>query len=103
MQVEAIYNRGTLEFVHPMTLKHDHLRLVVEVPDDEIVTHSTNPLNLAPDVLAKAKAMLEKYAAILNAPLPRDDELSELSSEYQERLEAIAIRAQIRQEQGRPV
>lgn len=37
MQVEAIYNQGRLEFVHPIKLKHDHLRLVVVVPDDEIL------------------------------------------------------------------
>ena len=103
MQVEAIYNRGTLEFVHPMTLKHDRIRLVVEVPDDEIATLTATPYNLAPDVLAQANTMLEKFAAILNAPLPPDDELPELSAEYQERLEAIDLRAQIRQEQGRPV
>jgi hypothetical protein len=47
--------------------------------------------------------MLQQYKAILNAPLPPDADLPELSAEYQERLEAIDLRAQIRKEQGRPV
>lgn len=25
MQVEAIYNQGTIQFVHPLRLKHDHM------------------------------------------------------------------------------
>ena len=41
MQVEAIYNQGRLEFVQPIKLKHDRLRLVVMVPDDEIDTPPT--------------------------------------------------------------
>lgn len=55
MQVEAIYNRGRLEFVHPLKLKHDHLLLVVEVPDEE----------LALEVGAGATTMLERVNAIL--------------------------------------
>ena len=102
MQVEAIYNQGRLEFVHPIKLKHDHLRLVVEVPDGEIDANP-NPYNLSPEVLARAQATLESYQAILKAPFPADADLPELSAEYQERLEAIDLRGQLRQEQGRPV
>lgn len=102
MQVEAIYNQGRLAFAYPMQLKHDQLRLVVEVPDDEIIAPPA-PCNLPPQVLASAQRMLEKYAAIVNAPLPPDDTLPELSAEYQERLDAIELRAQLRQEQGQPV
>lgn len=56
MQVEAIYDQGRLEFVHPMKLKHDHLRLVVEVPDEEI--------DLSVDKAA-ATTMHERVRAIL--------------------------------------
>ncbi len=41
MQVEAIYNQGRLEFAQPLKLKHDYLRLVVTVPDDEILQPRT--------------------------------------------------------------
>ena len=103
MQVEAIYDRGTLEFVHPLQLKHDRLRLVVEVPDEELLTTASNPYNLAPEVLAQAQAMLEKFDAIRNAPLPPDDTLPELSAKQLERIEAFELRAQYCREQGRPV
>ncbi|MDP2067244.1 MAG: hypothetical protein Q8K38_14900 [Burkholderiaceae bacterium] len=102
MQVEAIYDQGHLEFAYPLQLKHQRVRLMVEVPDDEIV-NQPNSYNLPPEVLARAQNMLEKYAAIVNAPLPPDADLPELSAEYQERLDAIELRAQLRQEQGRPV
>ena len=102
MQVEAVYNQGRLEFVQPIKLKHDRLRLVVMVPDDEIDTPPT-PYNLPPEELARAQALLEKYQAILDAPFAVDADLPDLSTKYQERLEAIDLRAQIRQEQGRPI
>ena len=102
MQVEAIYNQGRIEFVQPLRLKHDHIRLVVNVPDDEIDAQ-TPPFHLPAEVLSRAQAMLAQYQSILNAPFPPDEDLPELSAEYQERLEAIDLRAQIRQEQGRPV
>ena len=102
MQVEAIYNQGRIEFVQPLRLKHERFRLLVNVPDDELEAESA-PLQLTAQASAQAQAMLDKYSAILNAPVPNEDELPELSAEYQERLEAIDLRAQLRQEQGRPV
>jgi len=103
MQVEAIYNQGRLEFVHPIKLKHDHLRLVVEVPDDEFLTPPTSTYQLSPEQAAQAQAMLDKYQAILNAPMPPDDELPQLPVKFQDRMDAIELRAQLRTEQGRPV
>jgi len=37
MQLEVIYNRGKLSFVRPVKLRSDQVRLVVNVPDDELV------------------------------------------------------------------
>ena len=102
MQVEAIYDQGRLEFVQPMLLKHDRLRLVVEVPDDEIV-NQPNPYNLPPEVLERAAQMRSHLDAIRNAPLPPDDELPQLPVKFQDRMDAIELRAQLRTEQGRPV
>jgi hypothetical protein len=47
--------------------------------------------------------MLQQYEAILSAPSPADADLPQLGAEYDERLEAIDLRAQIRREEGRPV
>lgn len=102
MQVEAIYSQGGLEFVRPLKLKHDQLRLVVIVPDGEIDT-SDNPYNLGPEELAEAQAMLAKFDAIRNAPQPSDQSLFGLSPKQLGRIEAFELRAQLRREQGRPV
>jgi hypothetical protein len=102
MQVEAIYSQGGLEFVRPLKLKHDQLRLVVIVPDDEIDA-SDNPYNLEPEVLAEAQTMLAKFDAIRNAPRSAGQSISELSPKQLQRIEAFELRAQLRQEQGRPV
>lgn len=91
MQVEAIYNQGRLEFVYPLKLKHDHLRLVVEVPDDEIVSQP-NPYNLPPEVLERAAQTRSQLDAIRNAPLPSDDQLPPIAAKTLERTEAFALR-----------
>jgi hypothetical protein len=102
MQVEAIYHQGRLEFVHPIKFKHDHLRLVVLVPDDEVESSSAS-FALSPAMQASAQEMLDKFSAILNAPLLAEDELPTLSSKHIERMEAFELQAQMREEQGRLV
>lgn len=102
MQVEAIYHQGTIQLVQPLRLKRDHFRLVVSVPDEEIEPQAP-PSALSPQALEAAQTMLSKYAAILNAPVPDDEALPELNAEYEERLQAVDLRARIRTEQGRQV
>lgn len=91
MQIEAIYNHGQLTFAQPLRLKHDNLRLIVNVPDEEIVTND-NPYNLPPEVLKSAQAMRERLDAIRNAPPPPDDELPELTDKQLERIAAFELR-----------
>ena len=102
MQIEAIYNHGKIELSQPLRLKHNHVRLVVTVPDDEIEVQD-NTYNLSPDVLAGAEAMLDKLEAIRNAPFSAEDELRSPSAKQLERIEAFELRAEMRREQGRPV
>ena len=102
MQVEAIYSKGRIEFIQPLRLRHDPVRVFVNVPDDE-VEPLVMPLALSAQTLAQAQTQLDHYRAILTAPYPVDDELLELSAEYQARLEAMDFRAQSRQQQGKPV
>ena len=94
MQVEAIYDQGRLEFVHPLRLKHDRVRLVVTVPDEEL--ESAVPFDLPPEVLARAQALRQRLEAIRNAPTPPDEELPELTQRQVERLEAFALRDEIK-------
>ncbi|MBA3056435.1 MAG: hypothetical protein KJ614_07340 [Gammaproteobacteria bacterium] len=102
MQFEAIYNKGTIQFVPTLRFKSERFRLVINVPDEELI-YEPAPFQLSAQANAQAQAMLDKYAAILNAPVPNDEVLPELSAEHEERLEAFDLRAQMRQEQGRPV
>ncbi|MFA7351306.1 MAG: hypothetical protein WC009_11130 [Methylotenera sp.] len=102
MQVEAIYNQGKIELSQPLRLKHNHVRLVITVPDDEIEVQD-NAYNLSPEMLASAEAMLDKLEAVRNAPLSAGDELKLLSAKQLERIEAFELRAEMRKEQGRPV
>lgn len=102
MQVEAIYSQGRIEFVQPLRLKHDHIRLVVNVPDEEMETLQ-NPFNLTPEVLKTAAEMQQRIDAARLAPLPADSELPEVTAKQLERIEAFELRAQMRIEQGRPV
>lgn len=93
MQVEALYDHGRLEFTHPLQLRHKRLRLIVEVPDEELVDPTPVTYNnLLPEVLARAQAMRDKLDAIRNAPLPPDDELPELTAKQRERIEAFTLR-----------
>ena len=91
MQVEAIYDQGRLEFARPIKLKHQRIRLVVEIADDEIVD-SLNPYELATEVLAAATQMRSRLDAIRLAPLRPDAELPELTPKQLERIEAFALR-----------
>lgn len=95
MQIQAIYNQGRIEFDPPIRLKHNNIRLTVTVPDEEVELPANNT--------SKAQDMIAKYQALLDAPLPSDECLPELSSNYETRLHAIELRNQMRKDQGRPV
>ncbi len=100
MRIDAIYDHGRLEFTPPLQLKHDRVRIVVEVPDDEIV--DTNDSNImSPDLRRQARAVLSRFEAIRNAPPPPGNEPPELTQKQLERIEAFEMRAQYRIEQGR--
>lgn len=92
MQVEVLYDHGRLEFTRPLQLRHERLRLLVEVPDEELVTPMSTTHNLPPEVLAHAQVMRNKLDAIRNAPLPPDDKLPELTEKQLERIGAFELR-----------
>ena len=90
MQVEAIYENGKLEFVQPLRLKHERVRLLVTVPDEEVdvsVRHLVSE-----EVLERARAMREQLDAIRNAPLPSDESLPELTPKQIDRINAFELR-----------
>lgn len=92
MRVEALYDHGRLEFIRPLPLRHECLKLIVEVPDEALVTPMPATYNLPPEVLAQAQAMRDRLDAIRHAPLPPDNELPELTAKQRERIAAFALR-----------
>lgn len=100
MRLEAIYNHGRLELSLPVQFKHDRVRLVVDVPDEDVALQP-NPHMLPNESWQRAQQMLARFEAIRNAPLPPDDELPPLTPKQIERIEAFELRAQLREDQGR--
>lgn len=91
MKIEAIYEHGRLAFARPVQFKHERVRLLVEVADDE-VADLPQPLNVSPEIAEKAEAMRARLAQIRAAPYPPDDELPPLSAKAAERMAAFALR-----------
>jgi predicted DNA-binding antitoxin AbrB/MazE fold protein len=94
MQVEAIYENGKLEFKQPLHLKNKKITVMVTLPDEAIEKNAA--YNLPPEVIERARALLQRMEAIKNAPLPPDDELPELTEKQLERIEAFALRDEIK-------
>ncbi|MEA3640966.1 MAG: hypothetical protein VBE63_13615 [Lamprobacter sp.] len=46
MQIDAIYDQGRLEFQRPVTLKHQRLRVRVEIPNQEMIEAQSGPTPL---------------------------------------------------------
>lgn len=94
MQVEAIYDHGKLEFVKPLKLKRDCVRLVVTIPDEEVDDAFDHAVS--EEVLMLAREMCDHFDAIRDTPLPPDDELPDLTEKQLDRIEAFALRDEIK-------
>ncbi len=104
MQIEAIYDQGRLEFVSPVKLKSGRIRVRVEIPDHAVLPPSEGQAGKGEETLytvpenvkGKSREIKFRLDKIRNAPLPADDELPELSEKKQERIEAFALREEIK-------
>ena len=71
MQVDAIYNHGKIELSQPLRLKHDNVKLIITVPDDEVevqdelaqtnITDSTKAKVGSTTLRARIDAILAPY------------------------------------------
>ncbi len=89
MQVEAIYDHGKLEFSRPLRLRHQRIKVVVEVPDMEIDDSSYLP---TPEAQKIADEIDKQIDAALNAPLPINEDLPALTEKEKSRIAAFALR-----------
>ena len=98
MAIEAIYDRGK-EFITPVKLKSERLRVKIEVPDEEIEGDSTPDSelpDLSEELRRQARETLDRLAEIGNSPLPPEDEIPELTPKQEERIQAFALREEIK-------
>lgn len=102
MQVEAIYENGRVELLLPLKLKRNGVRLIVLVPSEEVTAEQSDDsaapasYQLSPRAAAAAQELRQRMNAIRNAPLPPDEELPELTEKQLERIEAAALRDEIK-------
>jgi predicted DNA-binding antitoxin AbrB/MazE fold protein len=104
MQIEAIYDQGRLEFVSPVKLKSGRIRVRVEIPEQAILPMPQGQAGEGLDkgysipetVKEKSRKIKHRLDRIRNAPLSEDDELPALADKQQERIEAFALRDEIK-------
>lgn len=95
MKIEAtLDDKGHLELARPLRLRHPWVRVEITVPDEEI--EGPLPVDAPEKIVEGARAMLARMEAIKNAPLSPDEEPDELSEEQRERMEAFALRDEIK-------
>ena len=110
MIVEAIYRDGRLELIEPLKLNTNGVRVLVTVPDSALASSgrlasdeasSASRDQVPAKVRAATDAMLAEigqiHAGTVAAPVAAAE-----SDEREDRLAAMALRAQARQAQGRP-
>ncbi len=95
MQVEAIIDRGKLEFIAPLQLKRDVLRVLVTVPDDEIVANAAGA-TVPPEVIARAQEKLARMEALRNASSLPDEVVPELTEKQIDRIATFELRDEIK-------
>lgn len=76
MQVEAIYNQGTIQLVHPLRFKRDNVKLMVTVQDDDLLAAPTvmqspqqpqQPHQAATSYAARVDQILAPYQHLLQS------------------------------------
>ena len=104
MEIEAIYTKGRLEFLQPVRLLTDKVRVRVVIPDHEVDHQGQSTAEFAAEAKAslpqrvkdESRKMRARLDRIRYAPLPQDDELPELTEKQKERMEAFALREELK-------
>jgi len=97
MQIQAKWENGALHPVHPLRLKHK--TVIVEIADDELESQS-DLYHLPDDVLTDVHQMQERLDTIRSASSTLEDAAPELTKKQLQRMDAFAIREELRTERG---
>jgi hypothetical protein len=90
MRLEAIYEKGRLEFLTPVRFVRDRIKVLVEIPEHEVAsTLLPDPDQAPPEYIRDLVLRLDR---IRKAPLPQADKNSQATPKQQERFEAFSLR-----------
>lgn len=59
MQIEAIYREGRIELTKPLHLRHSRVKVLVEVPDEEVIAPPVAPEPSARDLVDQDDLLTE--------------------------------------------
>jgi predicted DNA-binding antitoxin AbrB/MazE fold protein len=91
LQVELIYRDGRFHLTQPLKLKHEGVKIVVHVPDEEIDT--AEKITEQPDAVQRRAGNLRKCLdQILDAEMPDDFPLPPVSAKSKTRIQAFSSR-----------
>lgn len=105
IDIQAIRENGVFRPIQPISIKHSSL--TTPVPDEELASNAlaataaasvTKTYSLPPEAAALAKAMERRMDVIRNAPLSDDVNLPPLTKMQLDRIEAFALREQVRRD-----
>lgn len=104
MEIESIYTKGRLEFLQPVRLLTDTVRVRVVIPDHEVDQQGSSTAEQSEKAKARvpqgvqeaSRKMKTRLDQIRTAPLPQDDVLPELTQRQHERMEAFALREELK-------
>ena len=98
MNVQVIWENGVFRPTLPLALKHP--AITIQIPDEEVIAHRIEAVPAAhplpPEAEAYARALEERLDRIRSAPLPDDANLPPLTQKQLERMEAFALRDELR-------
>jgi hypothetical protein len=95
MQLEAIYEKGRLKFLSPVTFTQTRFQVRVEVPPDVIAQKAAASVDTQ-GLDDYARELVARLDAIRNAPSPADETLLRFTPKQHERLQAAALRDEFR-------
>ena len=90
MRLEAIYEKGRLEFLTPVRFVRDRIKVLVEIPEHEVAPTPLPDPDQGPSEYIRDLVL--RLDRIRKAPLPQADKNSQVTPKQQERFETFSLR-----------
>ncbi len=90
MRLEAIYEKGRLEFLSPVRFVKDRIKVLVEVPEHEVL--SAQPVDTDHARSEYVRDLVLRLDRIRKAPVPQEFRDRQPTQKQQERFESFSLR-----------